>query len=405
MDGKAQRRTTTRYVISRKTELMLNPFSIASTPRLIFGVGKVTAVAGIAREFGSRIVLVTGERSFEVSGYSNSITTSLEEQGCVYMQIRVGKEPTPSMVDDAVSACIDFMPDVVVAIGGGSVLDAGKAISAMLPLRENVKLYLEGVGTKVHPGAKVPFIAIPTTSGTGSEATKNAVLSEIGPQGFKRSLRHDNFVPNVAILDPALTVSCPAETTAASGMDAFTQLLESYTSTNANAITDALAVEGLRRVSGSLLKSFIEPDNITARSDMAMAAYLSGLTLANAGLGTIHGFASSIGSRFDIPHGVVCSAMMYPVNQLTIRRIKAHRPGDGVLEKFRNASRIFTGRDDVEALLDRIAFMKTEMKIPALRNFGVLRADLDDLAAATENKNNPVQLTTDELKEALLMAL
>ena len=166
-------------------------------------------------------------------------------------------EPTPGIVDEAVKKTVSFDPDVVVAIGGGSVMDAGKAISAMLPLVEPVKNYLEGVGTKpAHPGVKVPFIAIPTTAGTGSEAAKNAVLSETGENGYKRSLRHNNFVPNVAIIDPALSITCPPATTAASGMDAFTQLLESYLSTAGNAVTDALAYEGLQQVSRSLRQAY-----------------------------------------------------------------------------------------------------------------------------------------------------
>src|SRR5690606_22395692 len=223
------------------------------------------------------------------SDHGQKLWQRLHDETIEFRQYSVATEPTPSIVDAAVNEFGDFSPEVVVAIGGGSVLDAGKAISAMLPLKAGVREYLEGVGSRTHPGDKVPFIAVPTTSGTGSEATKNAVLSEVGERGFKRSLRHDRFVSDVAIVDPVLAVTCPKTVTATSGMDAFTQLLESYLSTAANPITDALALEGLRHVSRSLPLAVHDPGNLSARCGMALASYLSGITLANAGLGLVHG--------------------------------------------------------------------------------------------------------------------
>ena len=184
-------------------------------------------------------------------------------------------------------------------------MDAGKSISAMLTKTESIKEYLEGIGTKKHDGKKMPFVAVPTTSGTGSEATKNAVISEIGGRGFKKSLRHDNFVPDSVVIDPRLMISCPQNVTAASGMDVFSQLIEGYLSTNSSPMTDALALSGLRYIKEGLLKSYETGDDIDARGKVAYASYLSGVVLANAGLGTVHGFASPIGGYFDIPHGVV----------------------------------------------------------------------------------------------------
>jgi len=311
------------------------------------------------------------------------------------------------MIDNAVSRVISFNCDVVVAIGGGSVLDAGKAISAMLPLNEPVKNYLEGVGTKNHPGFKVPFIAVPTTSGTGSEATKNAVISETGDHGYKKSLRHNNFVPNVAIIDPTLTVGCPQSTTASSGMDAFTQLFESYLSTAANPITDALAVEGLIQISKSLLDAFDDGSDLEARVGMSLASYLSGITLANAGLGLVHGFASSIGGYFDIPHGVVCSSLMASCNRTTVNKLRRQRTNDVALYKYAEIGTLFSSDASkstdyyIDSLLDLIENWTNGMNIPRLRSYGILPEHFEKIVNATDNKNNPIALDHDEMLEVL----
>ena len=191
---------------------MKDSFSLASSPLVYFGAGKISVLPSVIKTFGSRILLVTGAKSFTASRYHQNLLEEFHSQGISIEHLSVSIEPTPGIVDEAVKKTVSFDPDVIVAIGGGSVMDAGKAISAMLPLGEPVKNYLEGVGTKpAHPGVKVPFIAIPTTAGTGSEAAKNAVLSETGENGYKRSLRHNNFVPNVAIIDPALSITCPQD--------------------------------------------------------------------------------------------------------------------------------------------------------------------------------------------------
>lgn len=390
---------------------MIGAFSVASTPQLFFGVGKFSTLTSILRSYGKNVLLVTGARSFLTSDHGRVLPDNLRKDGFSFEHFIISKEPTPELIDNVVSRSVSFHCDVVVAIGGGSVLDAGKAISAMLPLNEPVKDYLEGVGTKQsHPGIKVPFVAVPTTSGTGSEATKNAVISQTGTNGYKKSLRHNNFVPDVALLDPQLTVGCPPSITASSGMDAFTQLLESYLSTAANPITDALAVEGLSKVFTSLRQAYIDGSNIEARTNMSLAAYLSGVTLANAGLGLVHGFASSIGGFFDIPHGVICSSLMASCNRLTVNKLRRLHSNNEALIKYSTIGKVFSNEsnksDDyyTDSLLHLIDEWTAAMKIPSLRSCGVLPGHFKKIVDATDNKNNPAALEKEEMMQILEMS-
>ncbi len=390
---------------------MKDSFSLAQSPLVYFGAGKISVLPSVVKTFGSRILLVTGAKSFTASGHYQILLEEFHSQGITVEHLSVSVEPTPGIVDEAVKKTLPFDPDVIVAVGGGSVLDAGKAIAAMLPLREPVKNYLEGVGIKpAHPGVKVPFIAIPTTAGTGSEAAKNAVLSETGESGYKRSLRHNNFVPNVAIIDPALSITCPPATTGASGMDAFTQLLESFLSTAGNAVTDALAYEGLQQVSRSLRQAYYSGSDIEARTGMALAAYLSGVTLTNAGLGLVHGFAASIGGYFPIAHGVICSSLMPAVNRVTVRKLRSQRSNDNALAKYATIGKMFAGVENnsleyyVDFLLDTIEKWTVEMNIPRLSHGGVTSSGFAKIVNATDNKNNPVALNKEEMMEILEMA-
>lgn len=364
-------------------------------------------LSDIVQAYGNKVLLVTGAQAFERSPWGTSIRQQLDVPGREVLHYRIDGEPTPMMIDDAVRRYAGHGIHVVIATGGGSVLDAGKAIAAMLPLNEPVKDYLEGVGTRAtHPGVKVPLIAVPTTAGTGSEATKNAVLSEVGEHGYKRSLRHNNFVPDVALIDPALAATCPPATTAASGMDAFTQLLESYLSTAATPLTDAWALKGLEHVARALPTAYQHGDNIEARSSMALAAYLSGVTLANAGLGVVHGFASAVGGYIAIPHGVVCSALMAAANRVTVRALQAGE-GKEALARYATVGKLFTDQPSrsegyyIDLLLATIEAWAADMRIPRLGTYGVTRADIERIIAATDNKNNPIKLNHEALAEVL----
>ncbi len=256
---------------------MVNQFRLARLPIIYFGNGKITDLTAIAERFGKSVLLVTGERSFTDTPQAESLFERFGMQKFNYQHLAVRTEPSPGLVNEAVARYGKEKIDVVISIGGGSVIDAGKAISAMINKKESVEEYLEVVGTREHPGTKVPFIAIPTTSGTGSEATKNAVITKVGTAGYKRSLRHDNLVPDVALIDPGLTAGCPPDITAAAGMDCFTQLTEAYLSAGSNEFTDALATEGLKAVKRSLYTCYNNGEDISARADMSFAALISGI--------------------------------------------------------------------------------------------------------------------------------
>ncbi len=307
----------------------------------------------------------------------------------------------------SVSKYSDERIDAVISIGGGSVIDAGKAVSAMLGKTGSVEEYLEVVGSKEHPGTKVPFIAIPTTSGTGSEATKNAVISKVGKDGFKRSLRHDNLVPDIALIDPELTLSCSPDITAAAGMDCFTQLVEAYLSGRSNEYTDALATEGFKAVKRSLLRCFTSGENIDARTDMSFAALTSGICLANAGLGAVHGLAGTIGAMFDIPHGVVCGTLMAVANELNVRELRKASPDHPALKKYANLGRIFSeteGKDDdyyIDSLVDLLHWLTEQLKLPRLNKYGIMKDDISEICLQTDTKNNPVKLSAELLEEIL----
>jgi alcohol dehydrogenase class IV len=386
---------------------MVKAFQIAQTPKIFFGNGMLAELPGLTKAYGNDILLVTGAGSFMHSKHGEYLQHTFEMTGVHYHHVAVRREPSPEMIDQVVIRYRDANIRLVVAIGGGSAIDAGKAISAMLGKTESVKDFLEGVGTKDHPGTKVPFIAIPTTSGTGSEATKNAVISEIGPLGFKKSLRHDNLVPDYAIVDPELTLHCPPDVTAASGMDCFTQLLESYLSIKATPITDALAFDALGKIKTALPRVWRMGQDIESRSDMSYAAMISGICLANAGLGAVHGFASSVGGLFNVPHGVVCGTLMASANAVTVKRLKDQNSSNPILLKYAELGKMFIGEEQksqfyyIDRFIEILAEWTETMNISRLGKYGIKSADVAKIVKATDVKNNPVKLSKEDLAEIL----
>jgi alcohol dehydrogenase class IV len=387
----------------------MKQFDFYRCPRVVFGPARILELGRLAAPLGSRALVVTGERSLDRSGNWDKIARSLEDSSIAFHRFTVRGEPSPDHVDRAVQEFRQHPPDMVIAVGGGSVLDCAKATAAMLPLGEPVTPYLEGMGDKNHPGDTLPLIAVPTTAGTGSEATKNAVMSRIGNRGFKKSLRHDNFTPVCALLDPELTLNAPPPVTAACGMDAFTQLLESYVSPKGSPLTDALALSGIQHVSPALVPAATDRGNeIGFRSSLLYGAFLSGITLANAGLGIIHGLAGPVGALIPMPHGMVCATLLLEACRMNIRRIREKRgKADPVLLKYALVGRILTRNphaDHDEAcnmLLENLEEWTEKLGIPSLGDFGLVASDLDGLVSQAGQKANPVQLSPQDVKAVL----
>jgi alcohol dehydrogenase class IV len=390
---------------------MVKPFQFSRLPKIYFGSGIITELASIINRYGTQMVLVTGQRSFLDTESSEKLFHDLDRTRIKYRIISILGEPSPAIIDNAVRNLTNEKIDLVVGIGGGSVLDAGKAVSAMMYRSESVVDFLEGVGTSEHPGTKLPFIAVPTTSGTGSEATKNAVISVVGTGGFKKSLRHDNFVPDIALVDPQLTLNCPPDITAASGMDCFTQLTEAFFSNKSNEYTDALALEGIKSIKVSLFRSYKDGEDIEARTGMSFAALTSGICLANAGLGVVHGFASSIGGLYDIPHGLICGTLMASANEVNVRELRKKSPDQPALKKYALLGELFTdeaGKSEsyyTDSFIQFLHKLTDDLNLPGLKKTGLDEKDLDLICMNTEIKNNPVKLNEKDLEEILVSRL
>ncbi len=391
---------------------MIAPFSIARLPRIEFGVGAIRKLPGLIAEYGHRVLLVTGRHSFLNSPHWSNLLTALQDARIDWQQMPVNDEPSPELVDQAVRQFHSAKIAVVVGIGGGSALDAAKAIAGLLPSGASVMDYLEGVGPeKPYHGPAIPFIAVPTTAGAGSEATKNAVLSVRGPDGFKKSFRHDRLVAEYAILDPDLLATCPPVQIAANAMDALTQLLESYVSSKANPFTDALAESGLHAVREGLFAWYAGGETAAAgRAHMAYAAWLSGVCLAQAGLGSVHGLASPLGAFFPIPHGVVCGTLVSAATRVNLNALRTRDPGNPAGRKYAQASVILNQRhfSDTEeahtALLLLLDDWTERLALPRLSVYGIEENHFAPIVAHCRSgsmKTNPVLLSDAEVIDIL----
>lgn len=391
-------------------------FSIARLPRIEFGVGSFAKLPLLLGAYGRRVLLVTGASAFHQTSHWTWLQDAFAREGFSWELLRVSGEPSPQLVDEAVRQFHTANIDVVLAIGGGSVLDAAKAIAGLLRPGNSVMDHLEGVGSELpYQGPATPFIAVPTTAGTGSEATKNAVLSVHGEGGFKKSFRDDRLVAQYAVIDASLLAGCPPDLIAANGMDALTQLLESYVSLRANPFVDALALDGLRAVRDGLLEWYEKGNAATeAQERMAYAALLSGITLAQVGLGSIHGLASPLGAFFPIPHGTVCGTLAAAATEVNIKALRARAPHSPALARYAGIGALLTGRDYADpaaaqqALVECLAQWVGRMQLPRLGEYGVGEADVARIVVNSRGssmKTNPVVLTDDEIAQIVRQRL
>jgi alcohol dehydrogenase class IV len=382
-------------------------FEFATAARIVVGQGRAAELPGVLAGLGSRALVCTGANPARHAG----LLAGLMLPAAVFP---VAGEPTVELARAGVAAAREHGADVVAAIGGGSVIDAGKAVAMLLGNGGDPLDYLEVVGSGrpiTRPAA--PCVAVPTTAGTGAEVTANAVLAVPAHQ-VKASLRSPLMIPRLALVDPLLTVSCPPPVTAASGLDALTQCLEPFVSVRATPLTDGLAREGLRRAGTALRAAYADGQDVRARADMALCSLLGGMALANAKLGAVHGLAGVIGGTADVPHGIACAAVLAPVVDANVRAVRSGRPagaGHDPLGRYAEAARLLTG-NPAASIEDGLAWIRETLallNVPGLAAFGLGPQLVGDIAAkamtSSSMQGNPVTLSHAELEEILLQAL
>jgi len=378
-------------------------FEFATASRIVFGPGSAASIPDMAADLGHTVCLVTGSSPKRTQWAVDGLT----QKGLSTHIFSIAEEPSTTSITEAAITARQAGCDVVIAIGGGSVLDAGKALAALLTNTADLFEYLEVIGKGLPLTEKpMPLIAVPTTAGTGSEVTANAVL--VSPEhGVKVSMRSSDMVPNIALIDPELTISMPPEVTAATGMDALTQLIEAYVSNKANPITSCICREGLFRTSWALKAAYDDGTDITARGAMAMASMFSGIALANAKLGAVHGFAAPLGGQFNAPHGLVCASLLPHVMEINIRALNEREPDSPALDAYAEIAAILTGEYGTDANdgIEWVMELCDDLGIPGLQELGIKKDDFHGLADKAANtssmKGNPVELTKTELMEIL----
>ncbi|HWN93967.1 MAG TPA: iron-containing alcohol dehydrogenase [Methylomirabilota bacterium] len=375
---------------------MVTTFEFATATRVLFGQDRAAELAALAQPFGRRVLLVTGGKP----GRVQKLIESFREQQFTVTILSVPGEPTIPLVETGAEQARSAQVDCVVSIGGGSVIDGGKAIAALATNRRAVLDYLEVIG-KAQPLTEtpLPFIAVPTTAGTGAEVTRNAVLHS-PEHGVKVSLRSPLMLPRLALVDPELTWELPPALTASTGLDALTQLIEPFVSGRANAITDAICRAGIPRIAASLRRAFENGADAEARRDMSLGALFGGLALANAGLGAVHGLAAPLGGMFSAPHGALCAALLPDVMEANIRTAQELNATD-TLRKYAEVSHLLSAGSDPRDGVNWVRALCCALNIPRLAALGIQRSDFEQLAKraahSSSMKGNPVPLTQAQL--------
>jgi alcohol dehydrogenase class IV len=382
-------------------------FEFAGPTRILFGPDTVAGLAHIVSSMGTRVLVLTGS----TPDRNHRVFDLLDNEGLVVTTFSIVGEPTTHTVVAATAGAKEAEVEVVVSLGGGSVIDAGKAVAAMMTNPGALDDYLEVIGRGNPLQCRAaPHIAIPTTSGTGAEVTQNAVLL-VPEQRVKVSMRSPLMLPHVALVDPLLTYGMSPALTASTGLDALTQLIEAFVSKKANPLTDGFCREGMRLVARSLPDAFRDGDNAPAREDMAMAALFSGLALANAGLGAVHGFAGPLGGMIDAPHGCICGKLLPHAMRVNVEALDHRGSSLPVLSRFDEIGRILTQDNQTSArnAVEWIARLCRTMALPGLQSFGLQQKDFPEVVTkakkASSMKGNPIELLDDELLEILRGAM
>jgi len=378
-------------------------FEFATATRIVFGAGSRRELPDIARAFGRRALVVSGRSPDR----SEPVVASLSEAGVESVRWSVPGEPTVDHVRTGTELARGERCDLVLAIGGGSAIDAGKAVAALAANPDDPFEYLEVIG-KGRPleQESLPFVAVPTTAGSGAEVTRNAVLTS-PESGVKVSLRSALMLPRVALVDPELTRDLPASVTAATGMDALSQLIEPYLSSRASPLIDPFCLDGIARIARSLRAAVRDGNDGHAREDMSFASMLGGLALANAALGAVHGLAGPIGGRFPAPHGAVCAALLPYAFRVNLAALAERDPGNPILARFDTVGRVLTGRAGAGAAdaVDALERLQADLNIPRLSGYGLTGADVPALVAqarrSSSMRGNPVELSEGDLAEIL----
>lgn len=382
-------------------------FEFATANRIIFGIGSANGVGELAASMGSCALLVYGSSKKRIE----QVVESLESKKIKIVLFSVTNEPTIEMVQEGVDLARGNNCDFVIGIGGGSVIDSGKAISAMINNSGELLDYLEIIGKgKPLSQPSIPYIAIPTTAGTGAEVTKNAVLAS-KEHNRKVSLRSPLMLPSLVVVDPELTCSMPPDITASTGLDALTQVLEPYVSSFANLITDGFCREGIKRAARSLRRAYDNGNDLEAREDMSMTSLLGGLALANAKLGAVHGFAGVLGGAYNIPHGIVCGVLLPHVMTANVQALKDRDQNNPALKRYDDIAKILTGNREAlaEAGIKWIKELCKHFNLPGLESYGLKKSDFYSVviksAQASSMKGNPIKLTEEEMEHILNEAL
>ncbi len=378
-------------------------FQFLSAGKIVFGIDSIKKIGAIAQQYGTNFLVISGSRTLRKSGVIDNICERLAENKVkYYIHDIIAREPQVEDVDTVVQLALNHQCNGIISIGGGSAIDIGKAVSGLVTNGGRIKDYLEGVGSgKTIEKDTLPFIAIPTTAGTGSEVTKNAVISS-SKEGFKKSIRSEKLIPNVALVDPGLSISLPPKQTTYSGLDALTQLIEGYVTKKANPITDALAVYGLQKAADSLERVYEDGSDIKAREGMALASLLSGLVLANAGLGAVHGIGASLGVNCGISHGLACAILLPSVVEYNSKRLP-----DKYVHIGRIIARDYTmeGKQAVQYLTNWLDDLYAKLNISrSLSAHGVAKEKIEAIAKGSKGSSmsgNPVDMAEEDVQELL----